>query len=417
MSDRVTYMHSGQLGAPQMNGAPGSNGQMLQVLDACLVDGFNSQTVTTATKTATSVTLTFGTSHGYVERQLINVSGATDAGLNGNHKVISLTTNTITINAVGVGVTTGSITTKITPLGFESIFGSVAPLKRAYRSKDAQSTKTVLYLDMNLPAGNGYHATNPSKRAMVSLCEDMTTLGVQINSYTDTRNSYDSNPNGSLFWHQAKGRSKAASVTTATNSKWVVIGNGSFFYFLTEWTDDATIRGRGTGLRDLYGFGDLPSLSGISDRYNCAWLGSYSVNDVIQSSFSSNGARIGGDPSSTASKQGFFISDYNGIGGLQDFVITHDGRGSVAATASGYELKGALFPNPSTVSVIGFPTYAMQVGDIRASMPNLHYLPHNISLTDSTNDLTMNGGLLLTAMHNNVNASAFYGWLGFNIGE
>ena len=76
---RFTWMHSGQLGAPQMNGAAGSNGQMLQVLDACLIDGFNPQTVTIATKTATTVTLTFGVSHGYEVGQLILVSGATDA--------------------------------------------------------------------------------------------------------------------------------------------------------------------------------------------------------------------------------------------------------------------------------------------------------------------------------------------------
>src|SRR5690606_28768003 len=101
MSDRFTWMHSGQVGAPQMNGASGSNGQMLQVLDACLIDGFNPQTVTMATKTATTVTLTFGVVHSYAERQIVTVSGATDAALNGRHRVVSTTTNTITIDAVG----------------------------------------------------------------------------------------------------------------------------------------------------------------------------------------------------------------------------------------------------------------------------------------------------------------------------
>lgn len=415
MSDRITWMHSGQIGAPQMNGAAGSNGQMLQVLDACLIDGFNPQTVTTITKTTATVTLTFGVSHGYVERQVITIAGATDAALNGKHRVINLTTNTITIDAAGVAVTTGTITTKIAPLGFESIFGSTDSLKRAYRSVNTQSTQTVLYLDMELPTGNGYHATNPAKRAMVSLCEDMTTLGTQINSYTDVRNDYATNPNGSLFWHQARNRSKSTAVTTAKNSAWVVIGNGDYFYFLTEWTDDTK---RGTGLRDLYAFGDVPSLSGVDDRFNCMWMGGVSANDTGLPYYSFNGARVGGAATTTAHTQGFFISDHNGVGGLRDFVLTPDGRGSIALsiTASGYELKGALLPNPSTSSLIGLPLYLVTDGCFRAKSPRIYFLPHNIGYAAVAMDLTINDDLLVTAMHVNTNNNSFYGYFAFDLG-
>lgn len=47
MSDkRFTWIHSGQLNAPQMDGVKLSEGQMLKVLDAVLATGFNPQTAT-----------------------------------------------------------------------------------------------------------------------------------------------------------------------------------------------------------------------------------------------------------------------------------------------------------------------------------------------------------------------------------
>lgn len=415
MSDKFTWMHSGQLGAPQMSGASGSNGQMLQVLDGCLINGFNPQTVTIATKTATTVTLTFGVLHGYELSQIIEVSGATDAALNGKHRITHKTDTTITIDAVGVAVTTGAIKTKVAPLGWESIFGSIDPLKRAYRSNDMQSSKTVLYLDMTLPAGHGYNATNPAKRAMVSLCEDMTTLGVQINSYSDTENNYATNVNGKLFWYQCRNNLKSGAVNESENRNWVVIGNGKFFYFLNEWQ----FLKKNKIYRDFYAFGDMEYLSGEIGTGNCGWVGTTNVNDADTVNIASVGAVIGGDVTKSSEVSGFMVTGVNGGGYMRPFVLVTNGflqNTTFTLTSSGKEGVTENYPNPSTLSILGFPTYTATVVSLRAKMPAMLTIHQN--LNDNFNGLdkmVSNSVLVASVFYSRARNADGYGFFAFNL--
>ena len=398
-NNRMTWMHSGQLGAPQMNGAAGSNGQMLQVLDSALIDGFNPQTVVSATKTATTVTLTFGVSHGYVERQLITVSGATDTVLNGNHRVIGLSTNTVTIDAVGVAVTTGTITTKVAPLGFESIFGSTDPLKRAYRSPNLQGTRTVLYLDMTLPAGHGYNAANPVKRAMVSMCENMTALGTQINSYTDATNNKPAVRNGKMLWYQSRGSAKAAAVTNAVNSDWVIAGDSDKFYMFTVWQNYQPTMPKA---RDFYAFGDMPSLAS-DDSFNCAWVGVYNPNDTSDIYLAMNGGKLGGNPngwgySGDFGSIGFFIKSKNGVGSLKNTVLSFDGDVShMVYTGFNDGIQAVKLPNPTSSSLITMPLYFMHSDTMRANAVGLRGVPQHLS-NDLALDSTVIDSQLLVAV-------------------
>lgn len=403
MSDKFTWMHSGQIGAPQMNGAAGSNGQMLQVLDACLIDGFNPQTVTVVTKTATTVTLTFGVSHGYELSQIIEVSGATDAALNGQHRITHKTDTTITIDAVGVAVTTGTITTKVAPLEWESMFGSADPLKRAYRSLDTTSTQTVLYLDMTLPTGHGYNATNPAKRAMVSICEDMTTLGVQINSYTDLENNYATNPNGTFFWYQARDNSKTTAVNIATNRPWVIAGNGKIFYLFLEWQSyryTATSK-----LRDLYVFGDADSLAGAQDNHNCMWIGSNTPNDVGSLYAATTGAGIGGI-NIDSNPIGFFIKKYDGVGLKQNLVMTSNGLSVAFSTGRSSDPNVIPAPNPTSGSLVCFPLYALTNSGLRAEIPKLNAIPQNLADNVGAYDLSVANGVLVVATSERTRANS-----------
>ena len=366
IGDGATWMCSTQMGAPQMNGASGSNGQMLQVLDAILVDGFNTQTSTGVEIMPDGfVKIKFGTSTDYRRRQKILVEGANDANLNGTHIITSLIGNDVVIKAPDVSLATGAINTKIAPLGWESIFGNTNALKRAYRSKNPDSTQTVLYLDMSLPSGNGYDTLNPAKRAMVSICDDMVDIGVQINSYTDGLNNYGANINGSLFWHQARGLSKSNPVTTSVNSRWTVIGNGDYFYFVTEWIDYQTTRG--TGYRDFYCFGDMPSLAGAGDEWNCSFAGAFTPNDNDPNRGSFNGASVG------ANNSKFFISRFNGIGAMIPFSFTSGGGVYVSG-----KLAGIDFPNPTTQSIVCNSLYSLSSGSVRTIMPRIMSIQHVI---------------------------------------
>ncbi|MGO3642351.1 MAG: hypothetical protein ACTJFK_10345, partial [Psychrobacter sp.] len=231
IGDDFTWMHSGQLGATVLNSlASTPNGQMLKMLDACLVDGFNIQTVLSVTINGSDIILTFGLPHGYALRQKITVSGSNDPLLNGSHRIISLTTDTVTLKISGVTNTTGIVKTKVSPLDFESVIGNSKPLVRGYRSKDPTSTKTVLHLDMSYPEGAGYSTTSPARRAMVTACTGIDEAGAPIGDYFAAIHNRPTYVNGSLFWHEARDYSKTRAVDDTDPLSWVIVGNGRYFY-------------------------------------------------------------------------------------------------------------------------------------------------------------------------------------------
>lgn len=257
MPDDVTWFSSSQQGAPQMMG--GSNGDMLKVLDACAVDGFGESTATSVTKDLDETTISFGVGHGYLSRQKVLITGAEDPLLNGVHKIRSLTATTITIYTPAVTSIAGTIIVKVSPLGWESIFGKTDPLKRAYRSLSPTSAKRVLYLNMDYPSEpTGYHSTSPAKRASVSVCQDMQILGEQIGSITNETNNFQANPNGSLFWYQKRGASNTDSVPN-TPTSWKIVGNSEFFYFIIGWRSD--IKFDSLNYCDVFAFGEYVGLN------------------------------------------------------------------------------------------------------------------------------------------------------------
>lgn len=412
---RFTWMHAGQVGAPQMAGAKNSEGQLLQVLDACLIDGFNPQTAISLSKTATSVTLVYGVAHGYELSQDVMVTGASDSNLNGRHRVIAKTDTSLTISAAGVTSVTGTIVTKVAPLDFESIFGVTDPLKRAYRSKNIQSTQTVLYLDMGLPASHGYNSANPAKRAMVDLCENMTTLGVQINSYTSAFNKRPTNRNGQMFWYQARGYTKSTAVSDTDNNDWVVVGNGDFFYLFNDWQRYMLDTAKN---RDWYAFGDVPSFY-EGDNFNCFWAGAINKNDATSMYWAFNKATLGGDPNAysytySPAAVGFFIKPSTGTGNLQSVSLSVDGVES-HTLASGAEPSALAATDINNDTLIGLPIYLSSKKSLRGIAPNLKALPHDL-LSNLSLDLAIADGNLLVAVSKDGNSDNNFGFFALSLG-
>lgn len=388
-NDSWTWMHSGQTGAPQVTAAKGSEGQFLRMLDATLINGFNEQSVSSVSVSGSRVTLNFGLGHGFIARQRVTVSGATDPLLNGNHAVIAVTAEAVVLNISGVTVTTGAIKAKVSPLGFESIFGSTDPLKRAYRSKNLSSTRTVLYLDMSLPVGHGYSATSPVQRAMVTLCGDMTTLGVPINSHTDIINDYAKNVNGSLFWHVGRNDLKNAAVNDTSNRSWVIVGNGDIFYLFMRWQ---TYDPLDTLARDFYAFGDTHPLAD-ADAYGCIWAGAISPNDanvVTGIGYIHNGARISNKPT-LDSTVGIFIKSHDGVSNAEPFAI---GTGANTQADSG-RLDILPSVNTPTQSMIVLNSYTIVAGGMRSLLPRLKIIP---STAPKTSDLDIADDVLIVTL-------------------
>ena len=409
LNDKFTWMHSGQLGAPQVTAAKGSEGELLQMLDATLVSGFNQQTSASVSINGSRVSLGFGTNHGFIARQRVVISGSDDPLLNGNHAVVEITPQTIVLNISGVTITTGIVKAKVAPLGFESIFGNADPLKRAYRSKDLTSTRTVLYLDMSLRTGHGYNASNPTQRAMVTLCGDMTTLGVPINSHTDTINDYAKNANGTLIWHVGRVEEKRLAVNDPTSRNWVIVGNGKIFYLFLKW--QATYADL-VNFRDFYAFGDTDPLAD-TDNFGCIWTGCMSPNDADTASYYGsvwNGPRISNAPSTNTSV-GIFIKSHDGVSNAVKFAI---GTGMNVQADSGFM---NMLPNINTPtqSMIVMNAYTIVTGGMRSLLPRLKIIPTTIQ---QSMDLDMaNDTLIVVLGIIKVSAVSNYGAYAIDLGD
>lgn len=346
----VSWFSSSQSGMPSIYGQDPSG--ILKILDACLVQGGADRNVLTTVIIDNEVTLNFGSGHDLNLYQNILITGADDSSINGIHKIISITNNSVTINVIGALIDTGAIKARIAPLGYQSIFGMSDPLKRAYRSLSSTSNKRVLYLDMGYPVNAGYDATNPARRAMVSMCEDMQTLGVQINSFTDGYNN-TTYKNGRLFWYQARSNVRANAIDNSPVS-WVVIGNGDFFYLCIAWSQYSGHKNQ--NLKDVYGFGEYIGLG--SANPDTTFLMS---NDNIDDSSTAYTGEQGAYFSSTSSSSfsAYIISD----GGVaKRSIIVLNGSGGYSGQSSGTYPSSAgdfLFTHTTKVldankSIIGF---------------------------------------------------------------
>lgn len=131
-TDIKVFVHT-NTNAPQLQNAFGS---MIDVLDACLVNGFGSQAVATLTASGTTVTATYGSAHNYLQYQVTKIAGVNQTEFNGEHRILTVPdANTITFELAAVpSVTTatGTITSSLPSLGWLKPFSGTG--KAAYRS-------------------------------------------------------------------------------------------------------------------------------------------------------------------------------------------------------------------------------------------------------------------------------------------
>lgn len=402
MPDDVTWFSSSQQGAQQMMG--GSNGDMLKVLDACLIDGYNELPALSITKDDDTTTITFNSTHGYLNNQKIVITGADDPLLNGEHRVKNQTTTTITLYTPAVTSVAGTIIVKIAALGWESIFGSTDPLKRAYRSRSVSSGKRVLFLDMSYPNAGEYHATAPARRAMVSVCQDMQIMGEKIGDMTSTINNVETHANGTLFWQQKRASAKTALVPN-TPSSWLIIGNKDFFYFLVGWgvgVQDSTVH------RDVFAFGEYVGLD-PSIQEDKTFLSAYASNNDATSA--NIGSRGGWVSSFDEAKMGVYISTT----GQMEFkplsvvcvtanTILTSGGGSIA------------FPSPIGSNLFTMPMRIAHStsNTIHGFMPSMLFIENSIAI--SSYDSNFVDGVLLAHVQKQPATSLTTAYYGFHLG-
>lgn len=237
MTYPVKYMTSDFVGAPRCSGTAGD---MVALLDACLVNGFNIMSVVTITVVDEVATVDYGTAHGYIDGQIIRIDGVTTPlELNGEKYVASATTSELTFDAPGVadGSASGTISCRTAPVGdWEKSYSGVN--KAVYRSTDITGTQLYLRVDDT----NGQYA----------ICrgyETMTDVDVGTGAFP-TVVEY---PNG-YVWKKSKEDS-------TVSKPWVLVGDSLMFYLFVAWHPSYDFV-------STYRYGDVVSHK-QADGYNC----------------------------------------------------------------------------------------------------------------------------------------------------
>lgn len=136
MTYNTKWFQNSMAGAPVLTGQAGA---LIAVLNACLVDGFNLLTLDSLVVAGNVATGT-KTSHGYLLHQIIEIAGASPAGLNGQWRVTSVSSTTFTFTTTGISdqTATGTITAKTPGCGWEKAFTGTNVV--VYRSTSAQAS-------------------------------------------------------------------------------------------------------------------------------------------------------------------------------------------------------------------------------------------------------------------------------------
>lgn len=394
----MQYFTSEQLGAPQMMGR--SNGDMLEVLDACLITGWGEKQAQSVSLADNVITLDFGVTHGFLERQKLVITGFTDGSLDGVYRANIITPNSIAIKAPSALSAEGVVKAKIAPIGWESIFGKTSALQRAYRSLSPKTDNKVIFLDMSYPNMSMYNSTHPTKRAMVTVCQDMQVLGVPINDLTANINMKGSRPNGSLFWYQKRGNTSSSSGDTATSdlpSKWKVIGNSDVFYLIVGWSGYMSFDN--SLACDAYGFGRFSDITGGAE-----------YDTFLSASFRSNDDKV----------SGFHVGEQGSGAGVTVYTFSLAGLSVPlerrvffgAASASGAIVP---YPNKYGDNVFSTPYRIYEGREIRGFLQGMLFLDSSVNPT--TYDGTIIGNLLMVALQNTTDKSPSLSCVAFYIGD
>ena len=205
----VKWFHSDMPGAPVLRGEPGA---LIELLDACLISGFDARTPDSITVAGEVATVTLGGGNPYEKHAVITITGASVEALNAEWRIATSAASSFTFACPGVadGVATGAAV-KRAPAGWSRPFADVNVA--VYRSLHPQASGVCLHIDdsdAQYPRVRGY--------------EDMTGIDVGTNPYP----TFAQRPVDQYWW----GKSNSAS---AEARPWTLVADGLYLWYLPAW--------------------------------------------------------------------------------------------------------------------------------------------------------------------------------------
>jgi len=346
----VKFFHSGMVSAPVLSGSVGS---MVGVLDACLKDGFGSKSVTSLVVSDGVATMEFSGSAAPEVGSSVLVAGATPSGLNGDQKVIAVASGSVSFATEEAdGTATGTITFKMSPLGFSTPFTGTN--LRVYRADDVESTRMYLRVD----------DTGTTTCRVVGY-EAMSDANTGIHPFPT-----EAQVSGGMYWGKSSSASSAAR-------DWLLIGDSRSFILWGNFA--ANVLGVGAA----FGFGDIDS-NKSGDAYGCAIFGGDSgVNNTGSPIAGCIGYGLGTNTTTLA----YIARASTGLGAAQlakKFAAMNTNAGY--SGTSNYNQSGLTYPNGPDNALLVSPV-EIQVGTgVRGRVAGAYHCPQTLGDSFNTRD-------------------------------
>lgn len=306
----VKFFHSGMASAPTINGVAGS---LVAALDACLVNGWGSKTLTSLIVAGGIATATFTGGAGPWEQDaVVEIAGVTGGltALNGEQRVLSATNTTLTFaTAASDGTAAGTITVKLAPAGWEKRFA--ATNKGVYRSLDGASTLCNMRVD------------------------DSATLTANIIGY-ETMSDFDTGTGRfpTIAQSSTGNYVRKSSAASATANSWVIVADARTVYICvaTHFNSAATYYNHNVAC-----FGDL-----VSDKSPDPFACLYSF---FGTSLTSRNGHMGDTEDNFSDTSFSYVArDFSGLGSAVSVSkLTNNIRTNARSGHSDY---GSPYPNP-----------------------------------------------------------------------
>lgn len=377
MASPVKYIHSAMQGAPVVSNG---FGDLVAMLDAVLVNGFNLKTVDSITRVGSVATATISAGHLFEVGSVETFAGADQAEYNGEQVITDVTASTVSFTVTGTPATpatTGtSLSVKTSPLGFATAFTGTN--KRVYRSPNVAGSRPFIRVDgaqlAAYPAGG-------SKFCRVTVAENMSGIDTFVGTgkmpfdpLATTKNEVRTGAAAPYYygwfkWYSATDRYTDESSDSGAGARsWAVVGDDRAFYLFIAPTLNSTAH-------ILYAVGEFNSYKS-GDAYN-SWLW---ATDHYYAQNEDSGNRGSRTPSGYMGKRytgNRVLKDYTGLGnsiGATNFTLQ-----TVANGISGYNM-GVPYPNGPDFSLQMHPIYIQQEqGHIRGTLPGAFAVLHDVA--------------------------------------
>lgn len=234
-------------------------GDLIRMLDTCLVNGLPFTSVTAASIDANGdINLTFFAAHNAVLFQIVELTGFSPSNINGKYRIKGLPTSTQMIlkaELSGQSITANG-SAKLAALGYEIIFRDANDVKRVYRAKNPTSAHPFIRVDESISDGTNSYNSTYAKSAMVGLIENMSHIDDYLDpnklqlplDTSDFAKNWKINGTGSNVirgwskWYWATVADAAitsmseSSAPANLNRSFTLVGDENAFYFLNART-------------------------------------------------------------------------------------------------------------------------------------------------------------------------------------